>query len=56
MELATQNSVRNRTDSWHFLPARALLGIKNKILTVDLPHKLRAKFDSLFELLFGLAL
>jgi hypothetical protein len=25
-------------------------------LTVDLPHEFRAKFDSLFELPFGLAL
>jgi hypothetical protein len=31
-----------------------VLSVKNKILTP--PHKLRAKFDSLFELLFGLAL
>jgi hypothetical protein len=32
------------------------LGVKDKILAIDLPHELRAKLDSLFELLFGLAL
>ena len=32
-----------------------ILGVKDKILAVDLPHELRAKFNSLFELLFGLA-
>ena len=32
-----------------------VLGVKDKILTVDLPHELSAKFDSLFKLPFGLA-
>ena len=36
-------------------PSR-VLGVKGKILSIDLPHELRAKFDILFELLFGLAL
>jgi hypothetical protein len=34
---------------------QSYLGVKDKILTVDLPHELHAKFYSLFELLFGLA-
>jgi hypothetical protein len=37
-------------------PSDLVLGVKDKILTIDLPHELRAKFNSLFELLFGLAL
>jgi hypothetical protein len=36
-------------------PSDLVLGVKVKILTVDLSHEFRAKFDSLFELLFGLA-
>jgi hypothetical protein len=36
--------------------ASRYLGVKGKILTVDLSHKLGAKFNCLFELLFGLAL
>jgi len=37
-------------------PSDLVLGVKDGILTVDLPHEFRAKFDSLFELPFGLAL
>ena len=37
-------------------PSDLVLGVKDGNLTVDLPHKFRAKFDSLFELPFGLAL
>jgi hypothetical protein len=33
-----------------------VLGVKDKILPIDLPHELRAKFDRLIELLFGPAL
>ncbi len=36
-------------------PSR-VLGVKGEFLTVDFPHKLRAKFDRLFEFLFGLPL
>jgi hypothetical protein len=36
--------------------ASRYLGVKGKILAVDLPHKLGAKFNCLFKLLFGLAL
>ena len=32
------------------------LAVKGKILTIDLPHELCAKFNCLFELQFGLAL
>ena len=32
------------------------LGVNGNILAVDLPHKLGAKFNCLFKLLFGLAL
>jgi hypothetical protein len=31
-------------------------GVKRKILSIDLPHELRAKFNGLFEFLFGLLL
>ena len=34
----------------------SLLGVKDKILAIDLPHELRAKFNNLFELLSALAL
>ena len=37
-------------------PKDLFLDVKDKILTIDLPHELRAKFNSLLELLFGLAL
>ena len=37
-------------------PSDLVLGVKDGILTVDLPDELRAKFGSLFELPFGLAL
>ena len=30
-----------------------VLGVKGKILMVDLPHWLRAEFDGLFKLFFG---
>jgi hypothetical protein len=33
-----------------------VLGVKGKVLAIDLPHELRAKFNGLFELLFGLGL
>lgn len=36
------------------LPRHAL-SVKGKIFTVDLPHKLGAKFNFLFKLFFGLA-
>jgi len=36
-------------------PSDLVLGFKDKILTVDLSHEFRAKFDSMFELLVGLA-
>ena len=35
---------------------RWVLRRQRQILAVDLPHKLGAKFNSLFKLLFGLAL
>jgi len=38
------------------VPLPLVLGVKDKILTVDLPHELHAKFYSLFELLFSLAI
>ena len=31
------------------------LCVKDKILTIDLPHQLRAKFDCLFKIVFRLA-
>ena len=37
-------------------PKDLFLDVKDKILTIDLPQELRAKFNSLLELLFGLAL
>ena len=37
-------------------PEDLYLNVKDKILTIDLPHQLRAKFNSLPEFLFGLAL
>ena len=36
--------------------APTVLGVKDKILAIDLPHELRAKFNSLFELLLRVAL
>ena len=33
-----------------------VLGVKDKIQTIDLPHELGAKFNSLFELLLRFAL
>ena len=33
-----------------------VLGVKGKVLAIDPPHELRAKFDRLFEFLFGLAI
>jgi hypothetical protein len=37
-------------------PASGLvLGVQDKMVTVDLPHELRTKFDRLFEFLFSLA-
>jgi hypothetical protein len=36
-------------------PSGLVLGVKNKIQTIDLPHELRAKFNSLFELLLRFA-
>jgi hypothetical protein len=36
--------------------ASAHLGVKDKILVIDLPHELRTKFNSLFELLLRVAL
>jgi hypothetical protein len=33
-----------------------VLGVKGKVLAIDLPHELRAKFNGLFELLFCLGL
>ena len=34
-------------------PKDLFLDVKDKILTIDLPQELRAKFNSLLELLFG---
>ena len=34
--------------------AGRVLSVKGKILTIDLPHKLGAKFNCLFKFLFGL--
>ena len=36
-------------------PSDLVLGVKNKIQIIDLPHELRAKFNSWFELLFRFA-
>ena len=36
--------------------AARYLRVKGKILTIDLTHELRAKFNRVFEFLFGLAL
>src|SRR5688572_23073260 len=33
-----------------------VLGVKDKIQTIELPHELRAKLNSVFELLVGLEL
>ena len=40
---------------WVVGPSRAL-GVKGKILSINLPHELHAEFNSLFEFLFGLLL
>jgi hypothetical protein len=37
-------------------PGDLVLGVKDKIQTINLPHELRAKFNSLFELLLRFAL
>ena len=37
-------------------PSDLVLGVKDKIQTIDLPHELGAKFNSLFELLLRFAL
>ena len=37
------------------LGSRRVLGVKGIILTVELPDELRAQFDCLSKLLFGLA-
>ena len=56
-------SYLDRLDGWRAVARECatrssdlVLGVKDKILTIDLPHELRAKFNSLFKLLFGLAL
>ena len=36
-------------------PSDLVLGVKNKIQIIDLPHELCAKFNSWFELLFRFA-
>ena len=43
---------------WATVPLQSdlLLGVKDEILAIDPPHELRAKFNSLFELLLRLAL
>jgi hypothetical protein len=56
LEDAHYCSVSTLEDSSIISQASSLvLGIQNKMLTVDLPHELRAKFDRLFEFLFSLA-
>ena len=65
VQIGVSDNVHDRSCAYPFLrsfsvpsacarPSR-YLGVKGKILKVDLPHKLGAKFNCLFELLFGLA-
>jgi hypothetical protein len=57
--LAVWNAKVCGTTAFHAFSVRGqpwALSIKGRILIVDLSHELRAKFNCLFELLFGLAL
>ena len=66
VQIGVSDNVHDRSCAYLFLRsfsmpsvcARAAryLRVKGKILSIDLPHELRAKFNGLFEFLFSLLL